>query len=66
MASETPKTEELEEELRDQVLDVQNPIYQSDMVNNDIKIGMLNIQMLYSHRRYGTKYFWFSRITIPK
>lgn len=43
MASETPKTEELEEELRDQVLDVQNPIYQSDMVNNDIKIGMLNI-----------------------
>lgn len=40
-ASETPKTEELEEELRDQVHDYQNPVFERNIINHqqEIRIG---------------------------
>jgi hypothetical protein len=42
LTSETPKTEELEEELRDQVHDYQNPIFHDNFGQNEMNIQDMN------------------------
>lgn len=55
LASETPKTEELEEEMRDQVLDYQNPVFRTNLVGDqerEINIQDMDAPLFHPNMNY--------------